>query len=722
VTLGSHRPENRPELEEFHLGEWLDDLWDGRYLVLVCTLLALATGGFWLWCRTPVYQAQGLLQLSPRKSSTGDPTLVKIEGLFAEPGDAQAEIEILRSDLVLGRAVKALGLDIVARPKLLPVIGVPLARALGGLPRIEVDTFQVPDTAAGRDFRVLVLPGGRIAWKAPAGEDLATGRPHEMLTGTIDGKAAQLVVQGVSARPGQEFLVMRRPPAAAVEDLRTNFGVEEKGKDSSVLGLSLKGPTPARCAEVLNTIVTQYVRYKYEKNTGEAVKTRAALQARLGPLKAQLDASEARLNAYRSQYGSVDTNKEAEGLLTEGSSLAAQITALEQKKQEALRTFTPSSDVVMTLDQQIRKLREESSHLGTKMHALPQTQQEIVRLSREVQLNTDLYTTLVNNIQQIDLANSASTGTLTVVDPAAVSPEPVGAKPLMLLAFFGCLGCSAGIGLTMLRQLLRQAITDHRIIESKLGLPVWVTIPHSRPQEKHSRRIDRGRAGPHLLAAQDPDDLATESMRSLRTTLLFNLKDPASHAIMVTGPAPEVGKSFVCANLSIMLAQTGARVLLVDGDLRRGNLHRYFGRQNRLGGLSDVLAGRAPWISVAQATQFENLDLMVTGTIPSDSAHLLLSSSFDEFVTEAAAAYEYLVFDAPPLLPVTDAAIIGSKVGTLLLVARYGKHSLDELRACQERMEDHGRRFSGCIFNDIQPSGLGYGYQEYRYTYHYKYK
>jgi tyrosine-protein kinase Etk/Wzc len=721
-TSRPRRPDPGAELEAFNLGEWLDDLWDGRYIILFCTLAFLAGGGFLLWREVPVYQAQGLLQLSGKKTATGDPSLAKLEGLFAEPGDAQAESEILKSDMVLGRAVKALGLDITAQPQLLPVIGAALARSRNEMPRIEVDALQVPDRLLGRPFPVLVLPEGKLAWKSPDGKILAVGRPLEPLLAMIDGKVARLVVRSVAGKPGQEFLVTRRPPSLAIEDLRKNFTVEEKGKDSNVLGLTFKGPSPTRCADVLNTVVTQYIRYKYEKNSGEAVKTRAALAAKLGPLKAQLDASEARLNHYRSQYGSVDASKEAEGMLSEGANLASQISALEQKKQDALRTFTPNSDVVITLNQQIQKLREESARLGSRMQVLPRTQQEIVRLSREVQINTEIYTTLVNNIQQIDLANSANIGNLTVVDPAAVSPDPLGAKPTLMLVFYGCLGLAAGIGLAMLAQLLRKSITDHRIIESKLDLPVLVTIPHSRPQEKHSRRIDHGKAGPHLLAAQDPDDLAIESLRSLRTTLLFNLKDPASRTLMITGPSPEIGKSFVCANLSIMMAQTGAKVLLVDADLRRGNLHRYFGRKNRLGGFSDVLAGRLPWTAVAQPTEFEGLDLMATGTIPSDSSHLLLSPKFDAFVGEAAAAYDFLVFDAPPLLPVTDATIIGAKVGTLLLVARYGQHTLDELQACVQRVEDHGRRFTGCIFNDIQPSGLGYGYQEYRYSYHYKYK
>ncbi len=716
------RPGPELETEEFSLGEWLDDLWDGRYIILACLVLFLGAGALAVWLAEPVYQAEGLLQLASKKSPGGDSAVTKFEGLFAEAGDAQVELEILKSDLVLGRAVKALGTDVAVKPKLLPFIGKALARTRKNLPQLVIGTFIVPDRLVDKVFHVTVRTDGGLDWKSPTGELLASGKVNDTMVAILDGQVSKLQVKEISGAPGQDFLVARLVPSVAVENLRKGFTVEEKGKDTNVLGLTYRGPSPTRCADVLNTIVTQYIHYKIEKKSGQAGQTRAALEAKLGPLKAQLDASEARLNQYRSQYGSVDMTKEAEGIIVQSTSLASQISALEQKKQEALRTFTPNSDVVININQQIQKLKDESGQMGTKMRTLPGTQQEIVRLSRAVQLNTDLYTSLVNSLQQIDLANTGDTGNLMVVDPAAVSPEPLGGKPSMTLAFYGFLGICVGIGLAMLQQMFRRGIKDHRVIEAKLDLPVLVTIPHSQTQEKQSPRLTKAAAGPNLLAAQYPDDLAIESLRSLRTTILFTLKDPASRSLVITGPSPGIGKSFVSANLAIMLSQAGSKVLLVDADMRRGNQHRYFGRKNRLGGFSDVLAGRALWQEVAIPTEFEGLDLMVTGVIPPDASHLLLSPQFETFLKEAMTQYQFVLFDAPPLLPVTDATIIGAKVGTMYLVARYGQHTLDELRTCMERTSGHGRRIDGCIFNDIQPSGLGYGYQEYRYAYHYKYK
>jgi tyrosine-protein kinase Etk/Wzc len=320
------------------------------------------------------------------------------------------------------------------------------------------------------------------------------------------------------------------------------------------------------------------------------------------------------------------------------------------------------------------------------------------------------------------VAKAGNVGSAQLVDPATPNLEPMGAKPEMQLGMFGFLGLLVGTGLTSLKRMLRRGVKDHRLIESKLGLPVVVTIPHSEAQEKHAKAILKGLEGPHLLATGEPDDLATESLRSLRTVLHFAMQNASDHVIMLTGPAPFVGKSFISSNFAILLAQSGAKVLLVDGDLRRGNLHRYSGLKARQTGLAEMLTGHSALGSGPQKTGIPGLDLMTTGALPSNASELLMSHRFQEFLETVSAAYQYVVIDAPPLLAVTDAAIIGSKVGTVLLVAKYGQHSMDELRACQQRLESAGVHLLGCIFNDVQPTGLAYLGSNYQYAYHYQYK
>jgi tyrosine-protein kinase Etk/Wzc len=417
----------------------------------------------------------------------------------------------------------------------------------------------------------------------------------------------------------------------------------------------------------------------------------------------------------------VDVPREADLALQHGSNLASQISALKQKKEEMRRTYQEGSDVVSTLNAQIAKLESESAAVNSKVRSLPGTQQELVRLSRDVQVNTELYTALRNNIQQLEITRSGEGHNTRVVDLAMPGLKPIKPKKEMLMAVFLVLGLFLGVSLVLARRSFQQGIEDHRIIETKLGLPVFVTIPHSKAQDECYKAILQRRTGSHLLALQDPDDLATESLRSLRTMLNFSMGDSANRAIMITGPSPKIGKSFVSSNFAVVLAQAGARVLVVDADMRRGNLHKYFGLGNRLGGLSEVIAGLSSWKSAIHNTEVPGLHMMSSGEIPKNPAELLMAPGFAAFVAEVSGEYDYVVIDAPPMLPVTDATIIGSKVGTVLLVAKSGHHTLDELRTCQSRLEANGIPLKGCIFNDLMPTGLGYYDQRYRYAYHYKY-
>jgi tyrosine-protein kinase Etk/Wzc len=704
------------------LADWLSNVWEGRLFVLGGLIFFLAVGGFYVWRTAPVYQVQAMLQVQAKQSAPADPAFAKMEGLFSGSADTQSEIEILQSNLVLGRTVEALGLDLEAAPKVLPIVGAALARRDPEAPRIKVDAFDMPDYLRGKVFRLVALEGGAYRLESPKGQALGTGKVGEPLSVSYGGDALKLTVHSIHADPGQRFLLDRKPEVEAVESLRANFDVAEKGALSNVLGLTLKSQDPALGTQVLNEIVSQYIRHKFERKNAAASQTLEILKEQLPQVKAKLDAAESKLNQFREKSGSVDIPRQADTYLQQNANLSAQLSALRQKKQDLLRTYKPDADVVTTIDHQIAQLTGETGRIESKVRALPGAQQEVVRLSRDVQVNTDLYTALLNNIQQLQIASVGDVGNVTVVDAAAADPLPIEPKKTKLMGLFGFFGLLVGVGLSIMRKALNRGIEDHRLIESKLGLPVLVTIPHSKLQEEHGQAVQRGEDGLHLLAALNPDDLATESLRSLRTVLHFSVKHATNNIIMVTGPSPAIGKSFVSGNLAAVLAQAGNRVLAVDVDLRKGSLHRQFWARDRSGGLSDVLAHLADWESVIHKTAVPNLDLMMSGSIPQNPSELLMTDAFEEFLMKASKAYDYVVLDAPPVLAVTDAVIIASKVGSVLMVAKYGQHPIDELRACLKRIERHGIRVVGCVFNDVRPLGLLGSYSHYRYAYHYRYE
>ncbi len=542
-----------------------------------------------------------------------------------------------------------------------------------------------------------------------------------MLTGRYRGETLTLKVKMIRGKVNQVFNLVRSPLQDAIGSLRLGFEASERGKLTNVLGLSYRTSDPDRAADVLNEIIDQYVRHKIERKGDEAGKAMAQLQEKMPTLKAQVEAAENKLNQYRSQTGAMDLTREADVYLQQTANLNGQLSALRQKKEELLRTYKEGSDVVGTINQQIAKLQSEVGQVDSKMRVLPRTQQEVVRLSRDVQVSTELYTALLNNIQQLQVASASDLGNVVVVDRAAPNYQPVAPKKSALMLLFLFLGAFIGTGFVIVRQSLAKGVDDHRIIESKLGIPVLVTIPHSQAQVDHSNAMEQELSGTHLLAAMDPNDLAMESLRSLRTLLHFSMKEARNNVIMVTGPSPVIGKSFLSSNLSIVMAQSGAKVLLVDADLRRGNIYQYFGLQNRLEGLSEVLAGKLAWREAVKDSDVPTLKVIKSGVIPANPSELLMSPRFSAFLGEAAQDFDYVLVDAPPVLPVTDATLIGASAGTVLLVARYAKNTLDEIRTSQRRLESHGIHIRGCIFNDIAMTGFG-GSANYKYAYHYEYK
>ncbi|WP_285606370.1 polysaccharide biosynthesis tyrosine autokinase [Geothrix edaphica] len=729
------------ELREIDLREWFLTLWEGRLLMLASIAFCMALGLFIIWRSTPIYQAEAMLQIEPPKNvRDSDAAFARMGNLFTPPSDALTEIEIIGSSLILGRTVEALDLDLVARPVRLPIIGDLLAGSQAAGPRVEVETFQIPAHFRGLLFQIVALPGGTFAWKSPSEppaqgnpgaaypEDalLATGRPGDLLTATWGGEKLTLQVRTLSAKPGQAFRLQRRPLQAAITDIRNDLEASEKGasqanRTTNLLALAYRHPNPALAADILNEIMKQYLRQNAQRKSGEISQTLALLQQQLPEVQDKLKQAEAQLNQYRAQTGAVDLVRETDLALQRGAALATQISALKQRRQELLRTYMEGSDLVTTIDAQIAKLESESAGVNRKVQALPGAQQTIMRLSRDVQANTELYTTILNSIKQLQVTQAGEAQNTRVIDAAMPGLKPVKPKKAMLVAVFLILGVVVGIGLVLGKAALFRGVEDHRIIENRLGIPVFATIPHSKAQEGHQHAISGGRPGTHILAFADPDDLATESLRSLRTMLGFYLRDLTTRTVLVTGPSPMVGKSFVSTNLAAVLAQAHAKVLLVDADMRRGSLHAYFGLDTRKGGLSEVLSGKMPWRSAVQSTDVPGLQVLCSGAIPRHPAELLTTPVFSTFVAEASREYEFVVFDAPPLLPVTDAAIIGSKVGLVLLVAKAGQHPLDELRTCQVRLESNGISLDGCVFNDIMPTGLSYYDQRYRYGYLYAY-
>ena len=551
------------------------------------------------------------------------------------------------------------------------------------------------------------------------------GQVNKLAKKLIDGEnePVSLFIPLLKARPGTRFELVRQSDIAAMDSLKNAITVTEKGKASGILELTTENSNPQLAVQILNEIANIYVHQNVDDNSAEAQKTLAFLEEQLPKLKEQLEVSTAKLNDYRTREGSLDLEQETKGVLEGVVELQTQITLLQQKRDELRQRFTESHPSVVALDKQIERLQGQMASHEQKIESLPETQKVILRLSRDVEVNTELYTQLLNNAQTIRIAKAGTVGDVRIIDYAVLPSVPIKPKKPLIVAIALVLGLVLGIALALIKKAMQRGIEDPDQIEQQLNIPVYATVPFSEMQKslrKQRRNKDPSQSYPPiLLAVEHPEDLAIESLRSLRTTLHFAFLETENNVIMLTGPSPGCGKSFVSLNLAIVLATTGKKILLIDGDLRRGHLHKELNVRRELG-LSELVSQSVLLTESIHKIPDANIDFIATGKLPPNPSEILLHNRFAKLLDTLKQQYDYVIIDAPPILAVTDAAIMGRLAGATLMVLRSGMHPMREIEQASKRLSHAGVRTKGMVFNGIVRSASAYG--AYRYVYQYDYK
>lgn len=318
---------------------------------------------------------------------------------------------------------------------------------------------------------------------------------------------------------------------------------------------------------------------------------------------------------------------------------------------------------------------------------------------------------------------AGTVGNVRLIDTADVDlRNPVKPQKALIVVIATLLGGFFAVALVLFRKALNRGVSNPHDLE-KLGLPVYAAIPFSTLQKAWDLQFERNRKSDatQLLAVSNPTDLAVEALRSLRTSLHFAMLEAGNNRLMISGPSPQVGKTFVSANLAAVVANAGQRVLLVDVDMRKGYLHKVFGVSSD-NGLSDLLSKRCELTAAIKHTGVDNLHVITRGQIPPNPSELLMHANFTAFLEEASALYDLVILDTPPFLAVTDATIVGRQSGTNLIVTRFELNSVREVELTIRRYQQNGIELKGAIFNGVEKrASAKYGYGAYSY-YHYEYK
>jgi tyrosine-protein kinase Etk/Wzc len=716
-----------------NLAIYLDLLFDNRWLITIVAFVVTLLGAMYAFMATPVFEANILVQVEDSASSSKN-LLGDMSSVFDLKTGAAAEMEILRSRFVITRAVHNQQLYVEARPKYFPVIGRWIARrnkslsspgffGLGGYAwgteAIEVSTFNVPSAFEGQPFTLVVSGHDSFRLKLPsAGIDFA-GKVGEHVSNKTEQGDIELFVERLDGRDGAAFHLVRRPLLETVEKLQQSLTIAEKGKQSGIIGVALEGENPARTADTLNEIGSQYIRQNVDRKSEEAEKSLAFLDKQLPEMRANVEAAEAKYNRLRNSQGTIDLDEEAKTILQQSVQSQTRLLELKQRRDELLTRFQESNPMVDAVDRQIRTLNREIADVNARIKRMPSVEQDVLRMTRDVKVNTELYTSLLNSAQQLRLVKASKVGNVRLLDVAEPPIKAVRPKRAIVISLAVLAGLFFGVIAAFVRKNLFGGIDDPAEIEQLLGLTVSAAIPHSEKQELLYVQMQGNPKKHSVLASDDPKDLAIESLRSFRTSLQFSMLGAKNNIVMVSGPTPGVGKSFVSVNFAAVLASVGKRVLLVDADLRKGYLQKYFclPREN---GLSELIAGQVDLEVAVSKAVLPGVDFISTGVLPPHPAELLTHRNFAEFLKTVSAIYDLVIVDTAPVLAVSDSLVVAPHVGAIFNIVRGGVSTIGEIEEAVKRFNQAGSAVTGIVFNDLKPRigryGYGSKYGKYRYA------
>ena len=539
------------------------------------------------------------------------------------------------------------------------------------------------------------------------------------------GHGVSMFVSAIHADPGARFDVVRLDRLSVIQGLRQALQATEKGRETNIVRIAYRSTNPRLAAEIVNAVADRYLRQNVEQRSEEARKSLAFLDQQLPKVRAEVEAAEMALKEYRETHAAVDLREASKALLERLVGIQQLLSELEVKRSGLRQQFTTNHPVIAAIDAKEQRLLQQKRTLEARIRHLPKIEQELLGLMRELKVKSEVYTYLLNKAQELRVVQAGTVGNARIVDHAVIPTRPVKPKKGMIMALSLLTGLFLGVLVAFARKGLAQTIDEPDTLERELGVTVYAAIPHSSAQvEMHAAMVRRRkqhepqRVEDNLLAARAADEGAVEALRSLRTNLHFALMDTESNIVALSGPAPGVGKSFVSANLAWVLAEGGKRVLLVDGDLRKGHLQEYLGLP-RTPGLSEATSGQLPWRQAIHATSLPDLFFMPTGMLPPNPADLLMSERFSDFLREAAMAYDTVLVDTPPVLAATDAALIGRHASAFFLLVRAGRHHPREIREALRQLQAAGVRATGALLNDLRPAKGRYGYYGgyYRYAY-----
>ncbi|KUH63112.1 tyrosine protein kinase [Vibrio parahaemolyticus] len=706
--------------DEIDLGKLFGIILDAKWLILCTVVLFSIVGVGVAILSTPIYKADALIQIES-KSSGGISAMVGDMGeLFSAESSATTEIEIIKSRMILGGTVDKFNLTTVASPNYMPIIGKGLARIQGEQISINVTRFNAPSYAVGIPLTLEVVDAEQKAFKLTEdnGSVVLEGKVGELL----EKNGYQFLATELVAQTGDSFTVSKISKLDAINKLQENLSISERGKQTGIISLSFSGEDRTKIQAILNDISQNYFLQNVQRNSAEAEQSLEFLKGHLPDIKTKLTASEDVLNRFRQENESIDLGLEAQSTLKVMVELEAQLNELTFKESEISQRFTQDHPAYKSLLDKRQTLLKEKERLNKQVQKPPKTQREVLRMTRDVEVNQQIYIQLLNKVQELNIIKAGTVGNVRILDSAQSFSKPIKPKKALIVVLATLLGGMAGVAFVLIRAAFHRGVETPDQIE-QMGIPVYASVPKSIQQLEFASKLKRNKSKGNnelvLLAEANPADLSIEALRSLRTSLHFAMMEAKNNVLMISGPAPSIGKTFVSTNFAAVAAKTGQKVLLIDADMRKGYLQQCFGLRWD-NGLSEYLSGKVAPSNIIKSTSIDNLNVVTRGQVPPNPSELLMHPRFKSFIDDMSAEYDLVIIDTPPVLAVTDPSIVGALAGTTLMVARFDQTTLKEIEVARGRFEQSGVEVKGVILNAVEKkasNSYGYGYGYYNYAY-----
>lgn len=723
-----------------------------RWKIAVLVLLVVFGGvAIKTFLTQPIYEASVTIEV--KKSSKGG--MLKELGMESDNSLA-ADIEILRSRSMAGQVVQLLGLDWQA------------AEVPDGLD-LTVRQLQLPSEITACILELTAPDSFRLS--TPQGEQLAAARSGEL----VEQGELRLQLDLRGGRTGDRLRLERLPLHDVANSIMGGIRAVEMGKGTNILRLVYQDTDPARARDIANALAQAYQGQSVSSKTREAGKTVDFINQQLAGLKTALDQTEQDLQEYKVESGLVTLGPEGGSLiqklvsleqqkadlslkrkrleyaieevrraLREGQSYnptvidsiplsqqtVARLAELEAERKTLLADFTEAHPAVLGVQQQIRKAQEallSSYQAGLKdlqlaegdlattlagfeqqLEGIPQAELELAKRTRVNKVNAELYTFLLQKQQEARIAQASTLSGVEIIDPAFTPKKPVKPNKQKNLLLGLVLGLMLGVGAAFFLDYLDDTVKDAEEVRNQLGLSVLGVVPRIA--------ADAGDPTGMLIGRLAPKSAPVEAFRALRTGLHFAAARDQRKILMITSSLPNEGKTTISANMAVVLAQTGAKVLLLGCDLRNPGLYDLF-QVPREPGLADLLTGSAK--NYVHRIPGASLDLINAGTIPPNPAELLGSERMKKFLDFVRERYDHVVIDAPPVLPVTDAQILAQLVDDVMIVLEPCRVPRKAARRMVETLRAVEANIIGVAMNDKSGKGFkyygNYGYYGHKY-------